>query len=58
MSKEALHEWAFDRKRISVNTYSNLNLYSNRDSNPNPNPNCNSNAQKPFRDNEMTSCFG
>jgi len=37
-----LPEWTFDRKRISVNSNPNFNLY------PNSNPNLEPKARKPF----------
>jgi len=41
-------------KRISANS----NFNTSPKSNPNPNPNPNPKAQKPFRENEMTSFLG
>jgi len=45
-----LPEWTFDRKRIFANSNPNFNSHAN----------CNRNlkAQKPFRENKMTSFFG
>jgi len=51
-----LTEWTFDRKRISANPNSNLNLISN--SNPSFKSNSNPKSQKRFLEIEMTSFFG
>jgi len=57
-----LPEWTFDRKkifkRISANFNPNPNFNPNRNPSPYSNSNPNSKAQKPFRDNKMTSFFG